>query len=202
MNRATTALAIGAFTLALGCGGGAKQKQGSGSDMSAMDKKAMASMKMADDQPFGALEHGADYKSYKLVSKQKFLSKPHGKRFVEIYVNDIGYEAYTTGKPFPVGSIIVKPSWQAKDGKPSATPGPIFVMMKKEKGFAKQHNDWWYAIHWEKPPARFSKDGKGLYWRSPSKRVNYCWECHENYDNEVGLPPRAMRAWTAPADGN
>lgn len=198
---ATRLLALGIGTLAMACSGGAKSKQGG--SMSAMDKKVMVSMKMHDGQPFGPLEYGADYKDkFKLVSKGKFHSKPHGRRFVEVWVNDIGYDAYTSGKPLPVGSIIVKPSWQAKGGKPTTTAGPLFVMVKKPKGYSKEHNDWWYAIHWKHPPKRFSAGGKGLYWRSPSARVNYCWECHENYDNEVGLPPRAMRAWKQPADGS
>lgn len=192
-------------SLAMACSGSSKSAKpggdnaGKSGDMGDMDKKMMGSMKAGGDDKFGPLEHGADWKSYVKVSKQPFFSKPHGKRFVEIYVNKLGHEAYISDKPFPVGTVIVKPSWESENGKPSAKLGPVFVMMKKEKGFSKEHNDWWYAIHWENPPPPFNKDG-GLYWRTPSKKVNYCWECHENYDRDVGLPPRAMRNWTvAPA---
>jgi len=199
---AMRALALGICVFALACGGGTKAKGGDSSNdkMSDMDKKMMTSMKKGGGDKFGPLEYGADWKTYTKVNKQPFFSKPHGKRMVEIYVNKIGLEAYTSEKPSPVGTIIVKPSWDiGKDGKPSTKAGPTFVMVKKEKGFDKDNNDWWYAIHWENPPAPFNKNG-GLYWRSPSKRVDYCGGCHENYDNEVGLPPRAQRTWKEKSD--
>ncbi len=195
--NATRVLIVGFGLVAMACGGGSKAK--SGDDMSSMDKRMKKSMDKGGPEAWAPLEAGADYKTWKKVSKQPFYSKPHGKRFVEIYVNDIAYEAYTTEKVLPVGSVLVKPSWEGKDGKPTTNAGPLFVMVKKEKGFSKEHNDWWYAIRWENPPAPFNKNGN-IYWRSPSKKVDYCWSCHENYDNEVGLPPRAMRTWKEKGD--
>ena len=152
---------------------------------------------------YAALEVGADYKSYNKVSTGPFLSPTHGKRFVEIYVNDIGLEAYKTGEDSPVGTVIVKSSWEA-EGKGDArkatdVPGPLFVMKKMEAGFDDDHNNWWYGLHWEQVPAKWQKamGGAQAYWRWPSKKVNYCSDCHDNYPGEVGLPAKGFRAWEA-----
>ncbi len=141
---------------------------------------------------FGPLDVGAEYESWKKVNTETFVSKPHGKRFVDIHVNEVGYDAYITKAEFPVGTIIVKPSWTAKDGKPSEVQGPLFVMEKKAKGFDAEHNDWWYGFWWGEPTGAWKGKG-GIYWRSPSPKVNYCWECHDDFTEEVGRPPRDKR---------
>jgi hypothetical protein len=150
---------------------------------------------------YAPLEAGADYESYVKMTKAPYFSSDHGKRFVEIYVNDVGAEAYKDDDAaFPVGTIIVKTSWEADaEGKnPTDVAGPIFVMEKKEAGFDDEHENWWYAMHWESIPEGKWQDRMKtdkVYWRTPSKRVKYCWECHENYDREVGLPPKEARAY-------
>ena len=84
----------------------------------------------------------ADWQSYVNVSPGPWISKTHGKRFVEIYVNEVALEAYKTpGATLPVGSIIVKPSWKNEDGKPGAD-GPLFIMEKMAAGFAAESEDW------------------------------------------------------------
>jgi hypothetical protein len=145
---------------------------------------------------FGPLEVGADYQSFKKVSKQPFDSPTHGHRFVEIWVNETGYAAYTGEDAFPVGSVIVKSSWERDGDKASDQAGPLFVMEKREAGFSPDHEDWYYAIHWEKPVGPLAKQLPGpIYWRSPSAKVSYCWKCHDNYDRSIGGPPVDMRAW-------
>lgn len=145
---------------------------------------------------FGPLEVGAGYESWTKVSARPFVSPTHGNRFVEIYVNDVGLAAYTSDAEFPPGSVIVKESWERDGDRPSAIRGPIFVMEKRAPGFSPEHGDWYYAIHWESPPPKFVKQlGGPIYWRSPSPKVAYCWRCHDDYDREVGLPPRDLRTW-------
>jgi len=145
---------------------------------------------------YGPLEVGADYASYTKVTVEPFESATHGYRFVEIYVNDAGLAAYTGGAELPAGATIVKVSWERDGDRPSSVPGPIFVMQKREPGFAPDHEDWYYAIHWAEPTAKMVKRfGGPFYWRSPSPRVDYCWRCHEDYDREVALPPPAARTW-------
>jgi len=163
----------------MACGGG-----------SATSKKESGSAAApAAELTYAALEVGADYKSFTKVNKEPFLSGDHGGRFVDVWVNEIGLEAYKNEEVQPpVGTLLVKTSWEAVDGKPSAVAGPIFVMEKRAQGFNEEHSDWWYAMHWENVSDKWQKrlGGKQVYWRSPSKKVNYCDGCHENYENEIG----------------
>jgi len=136
----------------------------------------------------------ADYSSWHLMSTEKWISKTHGGRFVEIYVNDIGFEAYKNeDAELPAGTIIVKPSWANAGGQPGAE-GPIFVMDKKPAGFAPDHEDLAYEFVWKNPTGKWA--GKGpIDWATPSKKVDYCWDCHENYERELGYVPKGKRAW-------
>jgi hypothetical protein len=199
---------VSAGLFALACGGTPKGDaagggNGSGDDdMDGQDKMMMKMMDGETDEATtpGPLEVGADWQSYTKANTTPAESGDHGNRFVDTYVNDIGVEAYTDDDEemaIPVGTIIVKTSWErAADGTPSDIPGPVFVMEKREEGFDPGHNDWYYAIHWEKIPAKWSKKlGESLYWRTPSKKVDYCWKCHEGYDRELGMVPDENRDW-------
>lgn len=184
-KRASTA--FGLFTvLAVACGPGAK------SDTTPAPKQAPKDPYTA----YGPLEDGGGFEGWTKVTKFPHPSPTHGKRFAEIYVNDVGLAAYTSEADFPVGTIIVKQTWENDNGKPSTVKGPVFVMEKKEAGFNAEHEDWYYAIHWAEPTEKFrAKYGGPFYWRSPSPKVDYCWKCHENYDRNVGLPPKDARTW-------
>ena len=139
------------------------------------------------EDAFGPLEVGADYATYKKLTDKPFKSLDHGNRWVDVYVNAVGLDAYLAGSDIPVGAIVVKTSVQAVDGKPSDIEGPIFVMQKRAKGYAPEHDDWWYAIHWANPPAAEAKKfGGPVYWRGRSPRANYCWKCHDDYANSLG----------------
>ena len=37
--------------------------------------------------------------------------------------------------------------------------------------------------------------GGPIYWRTPSKKADYCVECHESYDRNLGGVPEGSRAW-------
>ena len=77
--------------------------------------------------------------------------------------------------------------------------GPIFIMEKKPAGFDPDNADWWFGLHWENVPAKWQRAMKGgqAYWRTPSKRVNYCVECHQVYDRWIGGIPGEFQAWGA-----
>ena len=195
LNSLIAVVASGALVAAAGCGGKSAPAN-SGSTGEKTTKKASDPAAQ-----FGPLGVGADYKTFQKVTKHPHLSPTHGKRFVEIWVNDVGYAAYTGEDDFPVGTVIVKESWERDGDAPSTTPGPLFVMEKKEAGYDSENEDWYYAIHWEKPTPKYAKRlGGPVYWQSPSKKVAYCFSCHENYDREVGLPPKDARAWQEPAE--
>lgn len=132
-----------------------------------------------------------DWKSWTNVSPGPWISKQHGARFVEIYVNDIALEAYKTpGAEMPVGSIVVKPSWEAEDGVPGKD-GPLFVMEKMEEGFSPDHDDWFYAFQWAEPPEKWAaKIGNDVDWRTPNARLEYCTDCHDVLDRGLGMPPK------------
>ena len=137
----------------------------------------------------------ADWKSYTNVSPGPWILKTHGKRFVEIYVNDVALEAYKTpGAELPVGSIVVKPSWENEDGVPGAD-GPLFIMEKMPAGFAPDSEDWFYGFQWADPPEKWkAKLGSNVDWRSPSEKVEYCSDCHDVIDRGLGMPPEERRS--------
>lgn len=151
---------------------------------------------------YGPLQVGADYASYKKVSSGPFESPTHGKRFVEIYVNDIGAAAYQSEAELPVGTVIVKTSWEREGDAPSKTAGPLFVMEKRAPGYDTERNDWYYALHWAEVPESWTKKvgARQVYWQSPSPKVSYCHDCHENFENEVGLPAKGFRAWESASE--
>src|SRR5688572_16350007 len=151
------------------CGGGKGGTTPSGGTMGRMAWVMVTGNQRQMDvaSKFGALEVGADWKSYTKVNKAMFKSDTHGGRMVDTYVNNIGLEAFKKTEDMPVGSIVVKTSKDSDDG----TDGPIFVMEKRAPGFNKDHGDWWYAIHWENPPDKWkAKLGGSIYWRTPSKK--------------------------------
>lgn len=51
-------------------------------------------MKGDPDSRFGPLEVGADYLHYRRVTAKPFLSLVHGNRWVHVFVNEIGADAY------------------------------------------------------------------------------------------------------------
>ena len=82
---------------------------------------------------------------------------------------------------------MVKTSWQDDHGRPSSVVGPLFIMEKRAAGYAPEHDDWYFAIHWANPPAAEARQlGGPIYWRGKSKRAAYCWECHDLYDRRLG----------------
>ena len=136
--------------------------------------------------------------SFTNVSKDKWVSKTHGKRFVEIWVNDVALAAYKDeSAEMPVGSVLVKPSWDNDNGQPGGE-GPLFVMVKKEPGYAggEWEGDWYYAFIWENPTGQWKeKLGGPTRWESKSGKVEYCWDCHDVEDRQLGMPPEDQRAW-------
>lgn len=162
------------------------------------DMGMVNSMSMADQSMvYADLEVGADWQSYTKLNRIPAKSKTHGGRFVDTWVNAVGVSAYKDDNAeIPVGTVIVKTSWEAVDGAPSTVAGPIFVMEKRAPGYDEEHNDWYYAIHWAEPPAKWRERlGGPIYWRSPSTKVAYCFDCHESYDRELGGVPEALRNW-------
>ena len=144
---------------------------------------------------FGPLEVGADYaRTFNRINREPFQSPDHGNRWVNTYANDVALPAvFADGGPFPVGSIVVKESFEDDGGKPGAARGPTFVMEKRAAGYDAEGLDWWWAIHWEEPSGRLAANVPGpIYWRGKAGKVAYCWKCHAKWSEHdgvaVGLP--------------
>ena len=146
-----------------------------------------ASTGATSDDRYAPLDVGADYLGYQKLTATPFQSLDHGNRWVDVYANAIGAKPYLSGAPIPVGTIVVKTSWQDDHGRPSSVAGPIFVMEKRAAGYDPAHDDWYFAIHWANPPAdQIARFGGPIYWRGKSPRAAYCWECHDLYDRHLG----------------
>ncbi|MBA3391727.1 MAG: cytochrome P460 family protein [Deltaproteobacteria bacterium] len=159
-----------------------------------MDSSMVSNKAMPVDaaSTFAPLEIGADWQTYTRLNKASFKSETHGGRMVDAYVNSIGLAAFKAGEDLPVGAIVVKTSRDADDG----SEGPIFVMEKRAPGFNKEHGDWWYAIHWANPPAAWAKKlGGPVYWRTPSKKADYCSACHDDFVTGIGGVPAEQQTW-------
>ena len=169
-------------------------------DPQATAMTASMAMPMDDGASFGPLAVGADYASYVQMNTTPVSSETHGGRLVDTYVNRVGAAAYLDVEAeLPVGTVIVKTSAEVKDGRATGEAGPIFVMEKRAAGFDPEHGDWAYAIHWAEPPTRWrAKLGGPIYWRSPSPKVGYCVDCHDNYDRNLGDVPGPQKITTLP----
>jgi len=165
---------VAVVVVVVGCGGQVAEREA--------QLRAPGGVTTAEDR-FGPLEVGADYLRYRKLTDRPFQSLDHGNRWVDVYVNEVGAGAYLSGAPIPVGTVVVKTSWVDHDGAPGGEPGPIFVMAKRAAGYWPERDDWYFAIHWADPPAKF---GGPVYWRGKSPRAAYCWQCHNLYDRHLG----------------
>lgn len=107
---------------------------------------------------------------------------PHGKKWINVFVNSIGEEAMLTQKHprFPQGTVIVKqklaiPATKGKTAAP-AKPAPhqqpelLTVMIKREAGYDGANGDWEWMV----------TDGPGLKVVENGK-LAACQGCHRPY---------------------
>jgi hypothetical protein len=187
-------IAAGAIALAACSGGGGAGAAhpggaagGGHTDAETAMMVTAAKMSGGAEDRFAPLDVGADYATYRKLTRRPFLSRAHGDRWVDVYVNAIGADAYLSGAEIPIGTIVVKTSWQDQGGAPSRIAGPIYVMEKRARGYWPERGDWYFAIHWAKPPPdELARYGGPIYWRGKSPRAAYCWECHDAYDRSLG----------------
>ncbi len=72
-------------------------------------------------------------------------TNPHLKKYITVYVNDIGRKAMLEqAKPkFPEGSVIVKEKLPDEN---SQTPELLTVMIRQKEGFNAESGDWEYMV--------------------------------------------------------
>ncbi|MEZ4361929.1 MAG: cytochrome P460 family protein [Kofleriaceae bacterium] len=131
---------------------------------------------------------GGDYRSYRKVTTEPFLSDAHGGLWVDVYVNELGADAYVKGADVPVGTIVVKEGWLAEDGRPSTKPGPVFVMRLEPPGTTPPERAGWYYALWGPTP------GGPVYWQGDDPHLADCWnKCHNTYRQGLGgLTPSSL----------
>ena len=95
-------------------------------------------------------------------------TNPHVKKYITVYVNDIGRKAMLERKKpkFPEGSVIVK---EKLPDEKSQTPELLTVMIKQSKGYNPESGDWEYMV----------VDGSGEKVEGRSDLQN-CQACHFN----------------------
>ena len=109
-------------------------------------------------------------------------SGPHIRKFVSVYVNEIGKVAMLEERQprFPEGSVIVKEklskgptmkmvegSWQTEISQPEL----LTVMRKRETGYDPSKGDWEYMV--------FDGSGKTL---QASGKLGNCQACHTTFE--------------------
>lgn len=132
----------------------------------------------SQDAATALVDPGIDLQSVHPVGKA-FVSRGHfaGQWTAEIAVNETALPTYQQMAPsshFSVGSLLVK-----KHASTSAsTPGPIFVMSKRDPGFYPEGGDWEYTV----------LDAEGHL--EDRGKLPLCARCHAeaNADWVFGLP--------------
>jgi hypothetical protein len=91
---------------------------------------------------------------------------PHLRKYVTVYVNNLGKDAMTLQKSprFPVGSVIVKEKLAKSDSK---SPELMTVMVKRDKDYNPDSGDWEYIV--------FDGAGKNVTARG---KLENCGTCH------------------------
>ena len=118
-------------------------------------------------------EKGAQYEGWAIYNTQAYESSTHGGRFVNNYADKTAsvYGKFEESGPMPVGSILVKDSFGINK-KGQVKPGPLFTMIKMEKGFNEKSDDWRYALIFPNGKLMGATNGKN------SKKLGFCINCH------------------------
>ncbi|HJT25636.1 MAG TPA: cytochrome P460 family protein [bacterium] len=130
------------------------------------------------------------------VNDRMWNSRTHGHRWVNTYVSKEAVTAYKNSDEMPEGALVVKESFQDEGGKPSQTPGPLYVMRKGKLSDSPQTKGWQYAMRWDKPvPGNPEGLQMPVTWLSGDEHLNSCMKCHSHFkssDYLGGVPADGM----------
>ncbi|HUO56927.1 MAG TPA: cytochrome P460 family protein [bacterium] len=116
------------------------------------------------------------------MNSKPWNSRTHGHRWVNTYVSRESVEAYRNSNPLPVGSLVVKESFEEEGGKISNTPGPLYVMRKGNPSDSPATGGWQYAMEWDHPvagnPENILTPAK---WLPGDGHLNSCVKCHGHF---------------------
>lgn len=128
-----------------------------------------------------------EYASWGATATRPANPGPHGDRFLNTFVNEIGLAEYLKfsdereGNPMPVGSILAKESFKVNK-KNEVRKGPLFFMEKVAAGNADEFGNWVYSV--------VRPDGK------PHKvSQKFCHDCHGAFSDQdaMGYPDEDVR---------
>jgi hypothetical protein len=112
-------------------------------------------------------------------------SRAHGHRWVNTYVSKGAVDAYKNSNPLPIGSWVVKESFEDENNQPSGTPGPLYVMKKRALTDSPKTRGWLFAMRWDKPAANNpEKIKEAVKWLPGDSHLNSCLKCHSHFKDE------------------
>jgi uncharacterized membrane protein len=119
------------------------------------------------------------------MNTRSWNSRTHGHRWVNTYVSKDAVKAYENSNPLPIGSWVIKESFEDENGGPSRTAGPLYVMKKGAVAEASRTSGWQFAVSWEKPvPNNPEKIKLPVKWLPGDAHLNSCAKCHSRFKDK------------------
>lgn len=130
------------------------------------------------------------------MNTRMWNSRTHGHRWVNTYVSKEAVTAYKNSDEIPEGVLVVKESFEDVGGKPSQTPGPLYVMRKGKVSDSPQIGGWQFAMQWDHPvPGNPENIQMPVTWLPGDDHLNSCFRCHNHFkasDYLGGVPSEGM----------
>lgn len=128
----------------------------------------------------------AAYRGWGAAATGPYAPGVHGERFLNTFVNDVGYDAYILYEDndaafeMPVGTVIAKESYTLRDGAPRI--GPLFIMTRVATADSPDTDGWVYsAVQPNGEPMGISQA--------------FCHDCHVGFEfsDSLGYPAFEVR---------
>jgi hypothetical protein len=134
----------------------------------------------------GDNEVAATYREWQAASTGPAAPGFHGGRFLNTFVNEVGYAEYIRYEEddetfeMPVGSVIAKESYTLRDGAPRI--GPLFIMTRAETAEYPETDGWIYSA------VQPNGDPMGI-------SQSFCHDCHGGFTHgdSLGYPALEVR---------
>jgi hypothetical protein len=160
--------------LALGCGGAGGGKSAGHGSPAAREHAG----EVAGPGAGAAASDCSDWRSWTRVNETRFLSKGHGGKWVDVYVEPRFADAYRSGAtPAPDGIRVIKAGYKDEAGTQFEA---LTVMGKMPGGYDPEHGDWYYGV--------LKEDGRTAVMQG---KLEMCINCHAQADHRdylFGLP--------------